>query len=278
MFGPVLHVLRFRRERLDALVAAIDATGYGLTFGIHSRIAGTVARVTAAAKAGNIYVNRNMVGAVVGVQPFGGHGLSGTGPKAGGPLYLRRLLARRPAACGLPTGPVPTAAREWRAWVEACGFAMPSGHDTLAGSEVALPGPVGEENLYRLEPRGTVLCLADARDALVAQVGTVLATGNRALVPADRMGDLPPRPPALAAWIAEAADRRRAAFDAVLFRGGRDALLALGAELAARPGPIVQVHTADAAGRYPSEWLLRERSISSNTTAAGGNAHLMMIG
>ena len=278
VFGPVLHVLRFRRERLDALVAAIDATGYGLTFGMHSRISETVARVTAASGAGNIYVNRNMVGAVVGVQPFGGRGLSGTGPKAGGPLYLRRLLARRPAACGLPTGPAPTAAREWRAWVEACGFTMPPGDDTLAGSEVALPGPVGEENLYRLEPRGTVLCAGDARDALLAQVGAVLATGNRALVPAGGMDGLPPLPPALAASVVTVPDPERAAFDAVLFQGGREALLALGAALAARPGPIVQVHTADAEGRYPSEWLLRERSISVNTTAAGGNAHLMMIG
>ena len=85
----------------------------------------------------------------------------------------------------------------------------------------------------------------------------------------------------LATWIAEVADWRRAAFDAVLFQGDRETLLALGAELAARPGPIVQVHTADAEGRYPSEWLLRGgggRSISINTTAAGGNAHLMMIG
>jgi RHH-type proline utilization regulon transcriptional repressor/proline dehydrogenase/delta 1-pyrroline-5-carboxylate dehydrogenase len=92
VFGPVLHVLRYRRDDLDQVLEAINATGYGLTFGVHSRIDETIAQVTKKVQAGNIYVNRNVIGAVVGVQPFGGMGLSGTGPKAGGPLYLYRLL------------------------------------------------------------------------------------------------------------------------------------------------------------------------------------------
>ncbi|MEX0631893.1 aldehyde dehydrogenase family protein [Serratia ureilytica] len=92
----MLHVVRFQRNNLDALVDQINAAGYGLTLGIHTRIDETIARVTERAKVGNLYVNRNMVGAVVGVQPFGGEGLSGTGPKAGGPLYPYRLLANRP--------------------------------------------------------------------------------------------------------------------------------------------------------------------------------------
>ncbi len=92
VFGPVLHVLRWKRDELPKLITAINATGYGLTHGIHTRIDETVAAILAQVRAGNIYVNRNIVGAVVGVQPFGGHGLSGTGPKAGGPLYLRRLV------------------------------------------------------------------------------------------------------------------------------------------------------------------------------------------
>ena len=92
VFGPVLHVLRYRRDDLERVLDAINATGYGLTFGVHSRIDETIAQVTKKVQAGNIYVNRNVIGAVVGVQPFGGMGLSGTGPKAGGPLYLYRLL------------------------------------------------------------------------------------------------------------------------------------------------------------------------------------------
>jgi RHH-type proline utilization regulon transcriptional repressor/proline dehydrogenase/delta 1-pyrroline-5-carboxylate dehydrogenase len=91
IFGPVLHVVRWKASELDALIGAIAGSGYGLTLGVHSRIEGTVERVVERVAVGNIYVNRNMIGAVVGVQPFGGHGLSGTGPKAGGPNYLVRF-------------------------------------------------------------------------------------------------------------------------------------------------------------------------------------------
>jgi len=89
-------VLRYRREDMEAVVRAVNATGFGLTFGVHSRIDETIERAAATSVAGNQYVNRNMIGAVVGVQPFGGHRLSGTGPKAGGPLYVHRLLSQRP--------------------------------------------------------------------------------------------------------------------------------------------------------------------------------------
>jgi RHH-type proline utilization regulon transcriptional repressor/proline dehydrogenase/delta 1-pyrroline-5-carboxylate dehydrogenase len=91
VFGPYLHMLRYRAAELDALLDAINATGYGLTLGIHSRIDATVAHIAARARVGNVYVNRNQIGAVVGCQPFGGVGLSGTGPKAGGPHYLPRF-------------------------------------------------------------------------------------------------------------------------------------------------------------------------------------------
>ncbi len=90
-FGPILHVLKFRSRHLDKMVAAVNATGFGLTMGLHSRIDSRIAGVAADSGAGNLYVNRNMIGAVVGVQPFGGRGLSGTGPKAGGPNYVQRF-------------------------------------------------------------------------------------------------------------------------------------------------------------------------------------------
>ena len=91
VFGPVLHVVRYRAEEIDRLIDDIAASGYGLTLGVQSRIDATVRRVAARLSVGNVYVNRNMIGAVVGTQPFGGSGLSGTGPKAGGPNYLRRF-------------------------------------------------------------------------------------------------------------------------------------------------------------------------------------------
>jgi RHH-type proline utilization regulon transcriptional repressor/proline dehydrogenase/delta 1-pyrroline-5-carboxylate dehydrogenase len=95
VFGPVLHVIRWKASELDAVIDAINATGFGLTLGIHSRIDATVAHITQRAKVGNCYVNRNQIGAVVGVQPFGGENLSGTGPKAGGPHYLLRFATER---------------------------------------------------------------------------------------------------------------------------------------------------------------------------------------
>ena len=94
VFGPILHVVRYERGSLDKVVAAINATGYGLTLGLHSRIEAVADYVAEHARVGNIYVNRNQIGAVVGVQPFGGEGLSGTGPKAGGPNYAARLCHR----------------------------------------------------------------------------------------------------------------------------------------------------------------------------------------
>ena len=147
VFGPVLHVLRYRREDMEAVVHAVNRTGFGLTFGVHSRIDETIDRATAASRAGNQYVNRNMIGAVVGVQPFGGHSLSGTGPKAGGPLYVQRLLAERPP------------------------IAPPAGE---------LPGPVGERNTYGRRPKGAILCVARDAAQLQAQRALVQATGNRA--------------------------------------------------------------------------------------------------
>ncbi len=95
IFGPVLHVVRFKAGTLPQVVEAINSTGYGLTFGVHSRVDDHIKLLVEKVHAGNIYVNRSMIGATVGVQPFGGEGLSGTGPKAGGPYYLLRFLTER---------------------------------------------------------------------------------------------------------------------------------------------------------------------------------------
>jgi RHH-type transcriptional regulator, proline utilization regulon repressor / proline dehydrogenase / delta 1-pyrroline-5-carboxylate dehydrogenase len=95
VFGPVLHVVRYRADRLEQVLQSIERSSYGLTLGIHSRIDDMVEAVIDRLAVGNIYVNRNMIGAVVGVQPFGGHGLSGTGPKAGGPHYLARFATEQ---------------------------------------------------------------------------------------------------------------------------------------------------------------------------------------
>jgi RHH-type proline utilization regulon transcriptional repressor/proline dehydrogenase/delta 1-pyrroline-5-carboxylate dehydrogenase len=116
VFGPVVHIVRYRARDLDALVDAINKLGYGLTLGIHTRIDGLAQRMARALRVGNVYINRNMIGAVVGVQPFGGMGLSGTGPKAGGPHYLHRMateqtITTNTAAIGGNAGLLSLAAR-----------------------------------------------------------------------------------------------------------------------------------------------------------------------
>ena len=295
VFGPVLHVLRYRREDLDRLIEDINATGYGLTFGLHTRIDETIARVVNRVEAGNIYVNRNVIGATVGVQPFGGSGLSGTGPKAGGPLYLGRLLGLPPqtALRGLDgAGPSLATARAYADWLRA------KGHDAEAervigylsrsalGAQVELPGPVGERNLYGLRPRGRVAALARTEGALLTQVGAILATGNTAVLGG---GDgartvLADLPPALAAHVC-VSDGIDSAGDlrAVLFDGEGDELLALTRRVAERDGPILPLQSVtpdglDAGDDYDLNRLLEEVSISTNTAAAGGNASLMAIG
>ncbi|MGR3795722.1 L-glutamate gamma-semialdehyde dehydrogenase [Vannielia sp. SX4] len=145
VFGPVLHVATFKAGKIRQVVRDINATGYGLTFGLHTRIDTRVQVVSDAVEAGNVYVNRNQIGAIVGSQPFGGEGLSGTGPKAGGPHYLQRFrqgAVERPAEV------------------------------------IGMGGPTGEANRLRLEPRGGVVCCGPDTDA---QVAAVEALGGRAV-------------------------------------------------------------------------------------------------
>jgi RHH-type proline utilization regulon transcriptional repressor/proline dehydrogenase/delta 1-pyrroline-5-carboxylate dehydrogenase len=116
VFGPVVHLVKYRARDLDSVVAAVNALGYGLTLGIHTRIDGLAQRIARTLRVGNVYINRNMIGAVVGVQPFGGMGLSGTGPKAGGPHYLHRMateqtITTNTAAIGGNAGLLSLAAR-----------------------------------------------------------------------------------------------------------------------------------------------------------------------
>jgi RHH-type proline utilization regulon transcriptional repressor/proline dehydrogenase/delta 1-pyrroline-5-carboxylate dehydrogenase len=290
VFGPVLHVVRFAREALDRLIDDINATGYALTFGLHTRIDESIAQVTQRIEAGNIYVNRNLIGAVVGVQPFGGHGLSGTGPKAGGPLYLRRLVhSTQPPALLQTRGEPEPAAIAWLEWLRASGSPVAGQGaaivaNSLVGLQLILPGPVGERNAYRLEPAGTVFCMPQTALGCDVQILAALATGNRALLQASPLApDLMKLPASLRSWIRIARNPDAESFASVLLEGDGDAVRAVNRRMAARRGPIVNVHAASSAylssgGEiYPLEWLLRERVISTNTAAAGGNASLMSL-
>ncbi|WOI57596.1 bifunctional proline dehydrogenase/L-glutamate gamma-semialdehyde dehydrogenase PutA [Palleronia sp. LCG004] len=147
VFGPVLHVATFKASQIDRVVDAINGTGYGLTFGLHTRIDDRVQHVTERIAAGNLYVNRNQIGAIVGSQPFGGEGLSGTGPKAGGPFYLPR-------------------------------FAKAVTPDRAPETVRNMPGPTGESNRLSLAPRPAILCLGPSDADRRAQVAAVEALGG----------------------------------------------------------------------------------------------------
>lgn len=241
VFGPVLHVVRYAREDLDRTIDAVNALGFGLTFGLHTRIDETIDHVSARISAGNIYVNRNMIGAVVGVQPFGGQGLSGTGPKAGGPLYVRRLVKER---------------------------ASDNEYDDV------LPGPVGETNLYRTVPRGEILLVPRSREGLSRLLDVVVATRNRAAIETSVLGESIAFELAPAARLVDGLDEARGVAG-VLVEGDRAQVAEIARVVASWLGPIVPVQGVDAINR---DMLVHEVAVSINTAAAGGNASLMAMG
>jgi RHH-type proline utilization regulon transcriptional repressor/proline dehydrogenase/delta 1-pyrroline-5-carboxylate dehydrogenase len=303
VFGPVLHLVRYTRNDLDQLLDQINATGYGLTQGVHTRIDETIARVVNRAHAGNVYVNRNMVGAVVGVQPFGGEGLSGTGPKAGGPLYLLRLLSQRPGNAvaqafehiDIISPPERAEQQSLQTRLTALErWAQTTGHEALAatcrcfggeaqsGTARLLPGPTGERNTYTLLPRAKVLCHSTQVDDALTQLAAVLACGGTAVWPAALTGAAATLPQEVQASIELQADPLASADPAIaacLYHGGSDALRALCQAIARRPGAIVGVTALpEGSTEVPLERLVTERAVSINTAAAGGNASLMTIG
>ena len=285
VFGPVLHVVRYRASELDQLIDQINAKGYALTSGVHSRIEGTVDHIRDRIEAGNIYVNRNIVGAVVGVQPFGGHGLSGTGPKAGGSFYLQRLVrtpewvaptlsrigqADEDALKRLETlvHKLPFNAEEKKAAAAALGHARVR---TLRKAETVLVGPTGERNSlsWRSPKRvwvhgGNLLQAFSALTELAAAGIQTVVEPNSPLASysADLEGLLQVNSKPENAGISHVA-----AIEPLSSERKQ--------ELAGRDGALIRI--------LPSEQgldilqVFEEISCSINTTAAGGNASLMAV-
>jgi RHH-type proline utilization regulon transcriptional repressor/proline dehydrogenase/delta 1-pyrroline-5-carboxylate dehydrogenase len=299
IFGPVLHVVRYARANLGKLLQQINDSGYGLTLGVHTRIDETIAQVVSMAKVGNLYVNRNIVGAVVGVQPFGGEGLSGTGPKAGGPLYMYRLLGTRPQDAVAKqlqqqSGEIQPPAEQSKIiqalqdWADKHEPSLPeliSQFAALAqsGTVQILSGPTGERNSYSLLPREHVLCLADARSDLLVQLAAALAVGCQVLWQENELSR------ELFAALPKAVQQRitllsqwsnsDTLFDTILHHGDSDQLREVCQLAAQRPGAIISVHGLNKGETdIPLERLLVEYALSVNTAAAGGNASLMTIG
>ena len=295
VFGPVLHLATFRAGGIYDVIADINAKGYGLTFGLHTRIDRRVQKVLDAISVGNAYVNRDQIGAIVGSQPFGGHGLSGTGPKAGGPLYLPRFLAeadpvRDDEGQPVGTGEVAAAfagldAAHWLAEPDRTSrlrAALRGGAaDAMAAAAaldpgpVDLPGPTGESNQYELMALGRVLCLGPG-ETVLAQTVQALAAGNTVVAVApdavravDRLvkAGLP-----VAAFDGVLAPEALGTLDvAGVAYGGSDRLASIRRALAEREGPIVRL----VRGRIAPGDYVHEKCVCIDTTAAGGNATLL---
>lgn len=293
VFGPVLHVVRYKRDDMERLIDDINATGYGLTFGLHTRLDETIAAVTGRIRVGNIYINRNVIGAVVGVQPFGGRGLSGTGPKAGGPLYLGRLVETAPIPPRHASVHIDGGLKDFAKWLGNRGMnalaqaARETGSMSALGLDIELVGPVGERNLYALHPRGRVLLVPQSETGLYRQLIAALATGNEVAIDAesglkDSLKGLPASLGNRIVWSTDWA--ANAPFAGALIEGDAERIKAINGKIAGLPGPLVLVQAAsteDLATKddaYCLNWLLEEVSTSINTTAAGGNASLMAIG
>ncbi|WP_417587029.1 bifunctional proline dehydrogenase/L-glutamate gamma-semialdehyde dehydrogenase PutA [Pararhodobacter oceanensis] len=250
VFGPVLHIARFKVRDLPKVMAAINARGYGLTFGLHTRIDDRVQEIVETMRVGNTYVNRNQIGAVVGSQPFGGEALSGTGPKAGGPEYVARLAM--PVAA-----PEVAVVEQPAANLDAVQQALNAPHRDAALTTRDMSGPTGESNRLSLHPRGPVLCLGPGPEAEAAQVAAIRAFGGVAVaaggaVPAD--------------WLTTASG-----LSGVLWWGEAAQARQYAQALAVRSGPILPLITT-----YPdAAHALTERHVCVDTTASGGNAQLL---
>jgi RHH-type proline utilization regulon transcriptional repressor/proline dehydrogenase/delta 1-pyrroline-5-carboxylate dehydrogenase len=283
VFGPVMHVIRYNRADLPKLVDQINNSGFGLTLGVHSRIDETIDFISGNAHVGNIYINRNIVGAVVGVQPFGGEGKSGTGPKAGGPLYLKRLQrnAVTMAKHEHRTLPALDALTVWaksNKQERAAALAEQYSRSTQLGSTTVLPGPTGERNTLSLAPRGTIVCAAATVEGLLNQLAAVLATGNVAVLAGDTVKLLPANLPAAVkdrVHVAAELDKFEGEFQIALVEASLSSGLRV--SLAARDGALVGLIDTTEDGAIPLWRLLAERALCVNTTAAGGNASLMTL-
>ncbi|UNU73156.1 bifunctional proline dehydrogenase/L-glutamate gamma-semialdehyde dehydrogenase PutA [Moraxella nasovis] len=282
VFGPVLHVVRFKAHELDILIDHINAKGYALTHGIHSRIDGTIEHICNRIEAGNIYINRNIVGAVVGVQPFGGHAMSGTGPKAGGPFYLQRLS--RLDNWNLPiasdanihddalesvlatANKMNIGANDIRQIQEA---ATQARQTSLNQATSVLSGPTGETNTLIWHTPAAVRLYGGDQVSAAKALAVLAANGIKVHITEDH---------SLSAWAKHLPKVLQVSSQTAADE--HDIIIALDAlpseekvRLAHLDGAIRKV--IDATKGLDMARLYHEVSCSHNTTAAGGNASLM---
>tara|TARA_B100001094_G_scaffold333272_1_gene410091 strand:+ start:436 stop:3927 length:3492 start_codon:yes stop_codon:yes gene_type:complete len=262
IFGPVLHVAKFDPSELDQIVEDINSSGYGLTFGLHTRIDDRAQKITANLNMGNMYVNRNQIGAIVGSQPFGGEGLSGTGPKAGGPNYLQKFITEKKYKNTKSDQCRPLKKEIIQS---ALNNLTPKIHRKL-GSEL-MKGPTGESNLLSYFSIGTILCLGPTIEKAMLQAKIVKDNGCEPLiiVPGAKSSS------ALSGFVKRDDLSSLYGFDAVVAWSDEEDQRAIKIALANRVGPIIPLITQ----LNFSQCCRLERHLCVDTTAAGGNAALL---
>jgi len=308
IFGPVLHVATFKVSEIDNIVDDINARGYGLTFGVHTRIDDRVQQIVERIEVGNAYVNRNQIGAIVGSQPFGGEGLSGTGPKAGGPLYLTRFRRTdKPAEMSadltdaladdtLKLETIQDAldsldARHWAARPDRVAVLrkLYSGSGGLIRKALSatatfdmtpqtLTGPTGESNRLSMYPKGKVLCLGPTPEIAVVQAIQALGAGCAVAIIVPGVEELaePLLDAALPVSVYDGSVSAESlqsleGIAAVAAAGNSAWTASLRRALAERSGAIVPLETQVLA---PSRYVV-ERHLCIDTTASGGNVSLL---
>lgn len=262
IFGPVLHIATYAQQDFENIIKEINKTGHGLTFGMHSRIDERVEMAIDSVNAGNIYINRNQIGAVVGSQPFGGEGLSGTGPKAGGPKYLDRFYKVVPNCHAQIEGKEIDLLEIQNAFEQAEKTADGS-PDPIQWPATELPGPTGESNQYSLHPRGRILCLGPNPDQAEKQMKEAQRMGCVAVAVAPGMRN------GLDGVVSESVLLKLEKLSAVI--SWSDNVRLIRQTLAKRNGAIVPLHTQSSFAK----WLSTEKHVCIDTTAAGGNAALL---
>lgn len=251
IFGPVLHIATFKANQIDQVIDQINTKGYGLTFGLQTRIDDQVQNVCERISAGNIYVNRNQIGAIVGSQPFGGCGLSGTGPKAGGPHYLQRFY-QRPAPTIEEDNPKP--------FLKSKSELQELINTTLVTpnlESIRFPGPTGESNNLSSIAKDPLLCFGPSPQAALKQANVIRALGGAAV-------ECPMNFP-------EKILKNINGYSGVVWWGNDDQARALGEFLSQSNGPLIPLIT----GVPDTGHVLSERHVCVDTTASGGNAELL---
>ncbi|MGO4891731.1 bifunctional proline dehydrogenase/L-glutamate gamma-semialdehyde dehydrogenase PutA [Flavobacterium sp. W21_SRS_FM6] len=348
VFGPCVHIVRFKAKEINKVIEQVNSTGFGLTMGIHSRIEERALEFARLSRAGNVYINRNMIGAIVGVQPFGGRGLSGTGPKAGGPHYLSRLMIEKATPKIVESDYEPeqdravlsddegrkqasvimqkavAAEQEWRMTVlntrvsavrqllakiakvdimeelaEDLNRTLSTARSQLISIEKrlrkpkVLPGPTGESNLLYLEPRGILVCFADKNvtfEYWALSIVTALATGNVVIsVVSDLFYDeaIAFRNQFIATGSPEGVLQvgklnqlesllSEPQLAGVVIDSNSERSAFITHKLAQREGAILPVISAEYNDNLIQR-LLTEKTVSTDTTASGGNTSLMTL-